>query len=333
MISTDRRKLMGLGAALLSGLPRVVAAEDAAPTAAATATLPLWPDRPPGGGAPPGLAPHFSGPAANRILTGVVAPTLTVVAPNEPQGSALLVIPGGGYMQLTFDVEGVEIAQHFADAGLTSFILTYRLPSEGWSAGPLAPLQDAIRAIRLIRASASRLRIDSMRIGVVGFSAGGHLAASLACRSAETTYAPVDDADKLEARPSFLALGYPVITMLPPYAHEASREHLLGTSATEEARAAWSVERSVGGDMPPTFLFAAEDDDFVPVDNTLAMFAALRAKRIASELHLFERGGHGFGLRVPESSTAADWPSLFLTWLRMHGLARGARPGSTIERS
>lgn len=319
----DRRTLIGLGAALFSGLPRLAEASPVASAlSGASDVLPLWPSGPPGG-ALPALRPRSAGAEDDRILTGVLTPSLSIVMPAKPDGSALLVVPGGGYMQLTWDIEGAEIARRFADSGVTCFLLSYRLPNEGWSAGPLAPLQDAIRAMRLIRSTAAQHDIDPARIGAIGFSAGGHLVASLATRSNEPTYAAMDEVDRVDARPSFIGLGYPVITMLPPYAHEASREHLLGVAATDEQRTAWSVERAVTVDTPPAFLFAAADDPYVPVENTLAMFSALKVKKVAAEMHIFERGGHGFGLRALAPSTTSLWPSLFSEWARMHGMFGG----------
>jgi len=290
------------------------------------ATIALWPDGVPGGGPAPSLTSRTQGAPGDRILTGILSPSLSVIAPAAPNGAALLVVPGGGYMQLTFDVEGIEIAKRFAVAGFTAFVLAYRLPSEGWPAGPLAPLQDAMRAMRQIRASAGQYGFDPARVGAMGFSAGGHLVANLAARTANPVYPPSDDIDRLDARPHLVALGYPVITMLPPYAHEASREHLLGANATAEQRMQWSAERTVGPDMPPAFLFAAADDPYVPIENTLAIFNALRANKADAELHVFERGGHGFGLRAAADTTAAEWPDIFLRWADAHDLpARATR--------
>jgi acetyl esterase/lipase len=181
------------------------------------------------------------------------------------------------------------------------------------------PLEDAMRAIRLVRAGAAQYGVDPVRIGVLGFSAGGHLAAMLALRANADLYVPVDVADRDSARPLFAALLYPVITMLPPYAHEASREMLLGDNATLAERAAYSCERLVTRGAPPMFLAAAADDSDVPVQNTLAMFAALRRAQVPAEMHIFERGGHGFGLGNSDQPLSA-WPQLLLAWLRAHQL-------------
>jgi acetyl esterase/lipase len=170
--------------------------------------------------------------------------------------------------------------------------------------------------MRTVRTNASRYGIDPSRIGAIGFSAGGHLVASLATRSAESLYAPVDEIDRAPARPTFFAVGYPVVTMLAPFAHEASREHLLGKSATIEQRTAWSAERFVTSDTPPGFLFTTADDPYVPVENTTALFATMRDSKVQAEMHIFERGGHGFGLRLPATMPAASWPDLLVRWGR-----------------
>jgi acetyl esterase/lipase len=314
----DRREL--IGAAALSA----VATAGVRPSLPAVAglgsveTVPLWPKALPDGPVPD-LAPHIverspdPGKYHLRALSGVARPMLRVVRAPSPNGSALLIIPGGGYRELTIDT-AFAAARRFAQGGVTGFVLIYRLPREGWRDAVNVPLEDAMRAIRLMRAHAARYAIDTARIGVLGFSAGGHLAAMLSLRSAAETYAAVDAADSESARPMFAALLYPVITMLPPYAHEASRETLLGDNPTLAQRKAYSCERLVTREAPPMFLAAAADDPDVPVENTLAMFAALRRARVPAEMHIFERGGHGFGLGNASEPLSA-WPGLLLKWM------------------
>jgi acetyl esterase/lipase len=176
--------------------------------------------------------------------------------------------------------------------------------------------------LRLIRANAANFGIDRQRVGAIGFSAGGHLAASLATRHGARVYAPVDATDREDASPSFAAMIYPVITMLPPYAHEASRERLLGEHPTEAQRAAYSCERLVTSDTPPSFLVSAADDPDVPIENTLSMFASLRAAHVPAEMHIFEEGGHGFALRSTADRPVSAWPDLLLRWLSRHGFVR-----------
>ncbi len=250
---------------------------------------------------------------------------MTVYRPAQSDGSAILIAPGGAYSFESFDSEGTEPALRFARNGTTAFVLTYRLPSEGWKDSANVPLQDAQRAMRLIRATGpKRYGIAPDRVGVLGFSAGGHLAATLATKFTTRTYAPVDDADKADARPSFAALLYPVITMRPPFAHEASTEKLLGPNAPLKLREAWSAESLVAVDTPPCFLCAAADDPIVPVDNSLMMFASLRTAKVPAEMHVFEKGGHGFGLREPDALPVSAWPDLFRRWGTEQGYFRQA---------
>jgi acetyl esterase/lipase len=288
------------------------------PDFGAAGAVPLWPGLPPGGKridlslrvverSPEPKKFHFRG------LSGIARPVVCIFPATSPNGSSLLIIPGGGYRELTIDT-ALAAARRFAQTGMTGFVLIYRLPQEGWRDAANVPLQDAQRAMRLLRAGAARYAIDPARIGVLGFSAGGHLAATLSLRPHAETYAPIDVADRENARPKFAALLYPVITMLPPFAHEASREMLLGKHPTRAQRAAWSCERLVTRGTPPMFLAAAADDPDVSVKNTLAMFAALRRAGVPSEMHVFERGGHGFGLGNP-GELLSVWPGLLLKWM------------------
>ena len=321
--SMDRRSLIGLTALTVAAFPlRAHAA-----SVPSSDTIPLWPSTPPGGTGlelrPETTERSTSPDLHDRILSGIARPELTVFQSIDPDGSAILIAPGGGYSFEAWDTEGAAPAMLLSAMGVTAFVLTYRLPSEGWKNGPIVPLQDAQRAMRVIRARGPRdYGIDPARIGVLGFSAGGHLAASLATGFATPRYAPVDDADAYDTRPSFAALLYPVITMLKPFAHEASCERLLGRNASKSLRAAHSVERGVTAGTPPTFLCAAVDDADVPIDNSLSMFASLRAARVGSAMHLFEKGGHSFGLGIP-GEPISRWPDLFLRWGAAHGFFRG----------
>ena len=321
----DRRTFIGALAALPSA---AAAAELPAAAFDSLETIALWPGAPPGAGlALPSLriVDESPNPGAfhNRVLTGIARPVLYVIRPERPDGSALLIAPGGGYRELYVDNEGFDIANRFRAAGITAFVLVYRLPGEGWLSAPDVPLEDAQRAMRLIRANATGFGIDPARLGVIGFSAGGHVAASLALRANAAAYKPRDAADSLSARPAFASTVYPVITMLPPYAHEASREMLLGAHPSDALRAAYSCERLVTRDAPPMFHVDALDDNFVPPENTLVLFAALRAAQVPVEMHLFERGGHGFAIRGAAGLPAAAWPDLLLKWGASRGYFRG----------
>lgn len=255
----------------------------------------------------------------DRYVTGVVRPTLIVFRPAHPNGAGLLMAPGGGYRWVVMDKEGYETAERFAASGVTVFVMTYRLPQDGWAAGPDTPLQDAQRAMRLIRAHAGDYGIDARRLGAMGFSAGGHVAGMLTLAWDRRTYAPVDAADRVSARPDFSVLMYPVATMQKAHAHVGSRKNLLGGAPTAAKVAAYSLEALARADAPATFLVHAVDDDSVPVENSLALFDALRARKVPVEMHLFQEGGHGFGIRYAVGLPAAAWPDLVLSWMARRG--------------
>jgi acetyl esterase/lipase len=279
--------------------------------------IPLWPGDAPGGARvtvqqqtverenPFGLR--------DRAITGVRTPTLGVFRPARPDGSALLVIPGGGYRHVVVDKEGYEACRWFAARGVTCFNLLYRLPYHGWAAGPDTALQDAQRAVRLIRAKATDYRIDPARVAILGFSAGGHVAASLALRW-DAPLSARDEVDALDARVAAAGLMYPVISMRAAIAHPGSRERLVGLDATAQREAAYSMETRARADAPPFFLLHASDDAIVPVANTLDFHAALRAAKTPADMHIFEEGGHGFGLRGLAGKPVAAWPALFQAW-------------------
>ena len=286
----------------------------------------LWPQGVPGG-VPDGLTETVverDNPYGllDRAAHHVTAPSLTLFRPETPDGSAILIIPGGGYRWVVMDKEGFEGARHFAGAGAAVYVLRYRLPHQGWAAGPETPLQDAQRAMRLIRARAADDGVDPARVMVMGFSAGGHLAGLLAARFDAPVYEPIDTADTGSARPDAAALIYPVATFTNPYAHQGSRTNMLGESPSEVDIAAWSLENLVRPDMPPVFLMHAADDAAVPVENAIVLHSALRAEGVPVALHVFEAGGHGFGLRGIEATPLAVWPELLLEWGRDKGIFR-----------
>ena len=262
----------------------------------------------------------MSGDASYRQLwiKGVAAPEVNVFRPALPDGSAMLVIPGGGYEFIAVQNEGIDAAERFNAERSTVFVLSYRLPGEGWANRSLVPLQDAQRAMRLIRSRAADFRIDPERLGVIGFSAGGHLAADLAVSHTEQAYSPVDAADSISARPAFAALIYPVTT-LEAGTHGGSRDNLLGPGASPKQRAARSPVRNVTSLTPPSFVVAAFDDDIVPVENSLNWVATCRERKGSVEAHLFAEGGHGFGFHLPRDNPGSRWPELFALWMRRHG--------------
>jgi acetyl esterase/lipase len=310
--------MIGRRTLLVTGLALPVAAR--ATPEPAVERYPIWPGAAPGG---EGLAVRDEW--VKRSPTGgeddiawphVETPMLTHVPAAKPNGAALLMIPGGSYSRVAIGRQGSGIARMFAARGFDVFELLYRLPHDGWAAGPDAPLQDAQRAIRLIR---GRAGIDPERVGAIGFSAGGHLTARLASRSGLATYKPVDAADTRSARPRVAGLFFPVITMDKAAAHSVSRRELIGTSPSDEAIRRLSAEMDLPADMPPIFVAHAADDPVVPNANSLRMFSALQAARIPSELMIFEKGGHGLPLTRPDG-TQHPWPELFLTFAARHGL-------------
>jgi acetyl esterase/lipase len=271
-------------------------------------TLDLWPGAPPGGeyvSAREEIIERSQDPAKpDRAVIHVRKPTLKVFRPARPDGSAVLIAPGGGYQRVVLDKEGDETAMRLAHAGVTAAVLIYRLPGDKWAAGLDVALNDAQRAIRLLRSRVPG--VDAKRAGVLGFSAGGHVAASLALRSSASPYARIDAADDLPARPDFAALIYAAYldgNGLPP--------GFRGENLTAMASGA-----------QPMFLLHAADDATVPVERSLAMYAALKAASVPAELHVFPEGGHGFGIERAKGKPVEIWPELFLAWGRARGMYR-----------
>lgn len=281
----------------------------------------LWPGRPPGGGGPVPTDYRFD-ETLRGVVTAVTRPCMMVMRPERPNGAAVIIAAGGGYRRIDIGHEGLPVGEWLNRAGITAFILVYRLPGEGWTAGPDAPRQDAQRAIRLVRANAQDYGLDPERIGLLGFSAGGHLMGEAAVGGDVELYQDVDEDDELPARVALAGLLYPVITLRQPFDRTiSSRRVLIGEDPSEAMRRAYSVDTQVNERTPPTFLVQASDDPIAVTDHPLIMFSALRAAKIPAELHIFERGGHGFGLGVP-GTPAAAWPTLFLAWIRGRGLLR-----------
>lgn len=319
MTILDRRTLL-TGAAVTAALAPAAMAQSF-PVPQGFERFPIWPGKAPGGEhvtvqEVETLRRPDSGPD-DGLFAHIVTPTLTLLRPAKPNGAAMLLIPGGGYSRVAIGHEGYSIARRFAEAGYACFVLLYRLPADGWAAGPQAPLQDAQRALRLIRSFATKERFDANRVGVIGFSAGGHLAAWLTTRTTES-YQPLDAIDREPIRAAVAAYMYPVIQMEGPFVHAGSRTQLLGADPTPEQMQDLSLDRTISDAAPPVFLAHALDDKAVPPENSIAMLAALRARHIPAECHLFENGGHGFGL-VPPPAAPAHWPDLFLSFAKRHG--------------
>jgi polygalacturonase len=271
----------------------------------------LWPE-----GVPGAKASGGDERVVNDRVSNVQVPTLTYFpAPAATAvGTAVIVCPGGAYARLAIAHEGRDIAERLNAIGVTAFVLKYRLLEYGHP----APLQDVLRAIRLVRTRAAEFGVKSDRIGVLGFSAGGHLAASAATLFDSPDGRTGASLDAASARPDFAALVYPVITMKPPFVHAGSRKNLLGEHPSADLVERLSVETQVTARTPPVFLVHTEEDTTVPIENTVAFFAALRKAGVPAEMHLYEKGPHGFGTN-PGLGPASEWPIRFEEWLRAHG--------------
>jgi acetyl esterase/lipase len=258
--------------------------------------------------------------AAAGAYTNITEPRMEVYRPAHPDGSAVLVIGGGGYFRIQIDSAARPIARWLQSQGVIAIVLFYRLPGDGWNAD--APFQDGQRAMRLVRAGAARLGVDPHRIGLIGSSAGGHLAGILATRGGQDFYPRIDVVDATSAIPDFAALLYPVVSMRPPLDTTRTARHLAGLP---NFAADYSVEEHVSASTPPIFLAQAADDPIANVGHSLAMFAAMRAAGRPVELHVFEHGGHSWGMGRPGSAVAA-WPALFIAWARANGFMPGGPP-------
>jgi acetyl esterase/lipase len=265
-------------------------------------TLPLWPD-----GAPGAL-----GTGDGDI------PTLTLYLPLRPAASstAVVVAPGGSYVMLAMNHEGRQVANWLNSLGVTAFVLKYRL-------GPKyhhpIELGDAERAIRFVRSHAAEYGISPDRIGMMGFSAGGHLASTVATHFDGGDPDAADAIDRASCRPDFLILAYPVVSFVAPYSHSSSAHFLLGPGADLKVREELSNELHVTSETPPTFLFTTSGDKIVPPENSIAFYLALRKAGVPAEMHIFEDGPHGVGLDLGDP-VLGHWPLLLANWMRKRGL-------------
>jgi acetyl esterase/lipase len=253
-------------------------------------------------------------------IARVINPTITIYFPEKEKfnGTAVIICPGGGYGRLSVDNEGSDIAGWLNQNGITAILLKYRLPNDSiMKDKTIGPLQDLQEAMRIVRRRASEWKLDSGKIGVIGFSAGGHLASTLSTRFNEKIY----DSDTTSARPDFAILGYPVITMSEINTHTGSRSNLLGKYPDPVIVEYFSNELHVLKNTPPTFIFQAENDKTVPVQNSIDYYTALKNKGVAAELHIYPQGGHGFGL-AKNGGTESTWPASCIKWLIQIGMAK-----------
>lgn len=247
------------------------------------------------------------------IVSNVSVPTLTVFLPTEKKanGTAVIICPGGGYGILAADHEGYAVAKRFNEMGITAFVLKYRIPNDATMPDKsIGPLQDAQRALQLVRMNAQQWHVDTHKIGIMGFSAGGHLASTAGTHFDK---AVIRNEDHINLRPDFMILIYPVISFTDSIGHIGSRDNLLGKNPGEEKIKYYSNELQVTDKTPPTFLVHSKDDDAVKVNNSIDFAAALTAHGVKNEVYLFEKGGHGYGMNNPTSDV--KWMDKLSAWL------------------
>jgi len=286
--------------------------------------LSLWPS------IPPGTPPDFPPPRVvdlsadpffpDRELSSIGRPSLTAVTPARANGTAVIVAPGGGYSRITMDHEGREIAAWLGGIGVTTFLMSYRLPAEGHLNGADVPLLDAQRAVRLVRRNAPSWGLDARRIGFMGASAAGHMAASLTASFDRPTYLAVDETDAVSARPDFTILLYPVVTMDAAFAHPGSRLRLLGEPPAADLIERCSPELNIKANSPETFMVLADDDHAVKSENAIRFYQGLKRAGVPAEMHIFRDGGHGFGIERVAGLPASAWPDLCEKWLGRIGM-------------
>lgn len=278
-------------------------------------TLPLW------SGTPPlqtdmGLEEEVRQEGIIRIAN-VQTPTIEVYLPTKQiaTGKAVVIFPGGGYGILAYDWEGTDFAKWLNAQGIAGIVVKYRLPiSKSLTDPKEVPLVDAQRAIRLVRQNAAAWNIDPAKVGVMGFSAGGHLASTLSTQYAHEVNRTKDAVDALSARPDFSILVYPVISFRDAAAHSGSRKNLIGENASQELLDRFSGELNVNAETPPTFLVHAQDDKGVPIENSLLYYQALHKNGVKASLHIYPTGGHGFGFGLNKGAVES-WREVLLAWI------------------
>lgn len=271
----------------------------------------------------PGLKPNISisesdvSTANDGIsrLRHITKPSLTVYKPSKNNtGSSVIICPGGGYQILAWNHEGTDLGEWFAKRGVTAFVLKYRLPQdELFEEAGIRPLEDAQQAIRLVRRNAAKYKLKADKIGIMGFSAGGHLAA---CASNMYNEQIIEDAfEDINVRPDFSILIYPVISFSDKHGHMGSRNNLIGKNPSVESIDKYSLEKQVTSNTPPTFLVHAIDDPVLP-ENSIQYLRALKTAGIKAELHVFDSGGHGFSLRKAKTGTVSNWDKRLEEWMK-----------------
>ena len=246
-------------------------------------------------------------------ISDVVTPTLTKFTPVNPNGTSVIICPGGGYARLAIDHEGVEVAKEFNKHGITAFVLKYRLPSDSIMVDKtIGPLEDAQQAIRIVRSKAVAWGLNPDKIGIMGFSAGGHLASTAATHF--NSLADKTIKDTTSVRPDFVMLIYGVISFNDSITHKGSKENLIGKNPPQELVKKFSNELQVTKDSPPAFLVQAGDDHTVPVENSIRYYEACLKNHVPAEMHLYPYGGHGFGLH--NKTTDDQWFERITNWMK-----------------
>jgi acetyl esterase/lipase len=251
------------------------------------------------------------------LISNVQNPDIAVYLPSKrfATGQAVIICPGGGYWALAYDLEGTDIARYLNSIGVAGIVLKYRLPTSGNMVEPYkVPLMDAQRAIRLVRSNAKSWNINASKIGIMGFSAGGHLASTLGTHFDYGNKAATDSIESQSCRPDFMILMYPVISFVDSFSHKGSQEALLGKNPDTNLLNYYSNELQVNYDTPPAFFVHADNDSGVSVENTLLMYKAMREKKIPAELHILSEGEHGFGLGL-NNEHVASWTNNLKLWL------------------
>lgn len=250
-------------------------------------------------------------------ISKISIPTISVYlpSPEKANGTAIIICPGGGYVNTAIGHEGFEVAKTLNDMGVTAFVLKYRIPNDSTMVNKeIGPLQDAQRAIQLVRQRAAEWKVNSSRVGILGFSAGGHLASTA---GTHFTKAAIDNKENTNLRPDFMVLLYPVISFSDSLAHLGSRNQLIGKMPNLEKIREYSNELQVTAQTPPTFLVHAGDDKGVKVQNSINLYLALQKNNVPAELHVYPKGGHGFGM--DNASTQDKWMERLKNWLDMNG--------------
>ncbi len=272
----------------------------------------LWPGRPPGTGGASGVEKVGTEGAGYGAISNISNPRLRVYRPNIANGRAVIVAGGGGYFRIQTWKESTPAAEWLRNRGYTVFELIYRLPNDGWEAS--APFADAQRAMKIVRTRAAEFGVRHDAIGIMGFSAGGHLAGFTALQPAKQLYAGNDRFETASARPDFSVLLFPVVSLRKPYDTTRTRREIVGKTPSRTAEDAWSLDTHAHRDAPPTIIFSAADDTITPPGHGIGLFQALVAKGAAAELHIFEKGGHGWGLGAP-TQIINQWPDIFEAWI------------------